>query len=341
MKNFTFLLLSVFLLFASTTYAARHRVNNQGMGAQFSTINAAIGAATPGDTIYVEGSPINYNGFSCSKRVIIIGPGYFLANNPETQANLYSATVGNSSFNSGSSGSVVMGLKFNTGGFYTCLDINDDSVTVKRNYFYLSSTHSDNQPTLRVYSSKTIISQNYIERAGNGYALKIESNNCTGIIVNNNYICHLAGGTAFTNPASTTVNLSQNVLSGAVSVNNANVSNNILISGSFGYTNSVVNNNICNGTQFPLVDNLQNVDMNLVFDLTDPSPDGKYQLIDDISNPAIGYGALSADCGMFGGSDPYKLSGIPPVPAIYFFFAPVSGSVNSDLPSNIKIKSHD
>lgn len=337
----TFIMLSAFFLFAITTQAARHRVNNQGMGAQFSTINAAIGAASAGDTIYVEGSPVSYNGFSASKKVIIIGPGYFLANNPETQANLYSATVSNSTFNNGSSGSVVMGLKFYTGGFYTCLDVNDDSITVKRNSFYLSSTHSDNQPALRVYSSKTIISQNYIERVGNGYALKIESNNCTGIIINNNYICHVSGGTAFSNPASTSINFTHNVLSGSVSVNNANVFNNIMISGSFGHTNSVVNNNICNGTQFPVTGNLQNVDMNLVFDLTDPSPDGKYRLIDDITNPAIGYGALSADCGMFGGSDPYKLSGIPAVPAIYFFYAPVSGSANSNLPSNIKIKSHD
>lgn len=340
MKKITFFLLGLIIILSYTTQAARHRVNNQGMGAQFTSMYNAVNAASSGDTIYVEGSPVAYSGFTCNKKLVIIGPGYFLSNNPETQASLYTATMGGITFNSGSAGSVIMGLKIYTGSYYTGIDINDTCITVKRNWIHVSSTNSDNQPSVRINSSKAIVSQNYIERTGNGYAVFIANNN-TGNIINNNYICHVSGGTAFNNTSTSSANLSHNILSGGISVNNANVFNNIIISGSFSHNNSVVQNNICNATQFPLPDNLQNVDMNTVFNLTDPSPDGKYQLINDISNPAIGYGALGVDCGIFGGNDPYKLSGLPPVPAIFFFYAPVSGSQNSDLPSNIKIKSHD
>ena len=106
------------------------------------------------------------------------------------------------------------------------------------------------------------------------------------------------------------------------------------------FSNNMVANNVCSGLQFPAPNNLQNVDMNLVFDLSDPSFDGKYRLIDDPTNPAIGYGLTGIDCGMFSGPDPYRLSGIPNVPAVYQFFAPATGSVTGGLPTDIKIKSN-
>jgi hypothetical protein len=49
------------------------------------------------------------------------------------------------------------------------------------------------------------------------------------------------------------------------------------------------------------------------------SEDGQYQLAP--GSAAIGggvkIGSYKPDCGAFGSTDPYKLSGIPPVPAIY------------------------
>ncbi|MCK9612164.1 MAG: hypothetical protein PHR81_02785 [Bacteroidales bacterium] len=341
MKKQFYIMFAVIMITAFTTQAARIRVNNQGLGAPHTTINAAINAAASGDTIYVEGSPVNYSGFSCSKRVVIIGPGYFLGNNPQTQANQFNATVGGSSFYEGSTGSIVMGIKFSSGNYYTCIDIHDTCITIKRNCFYLSSTHSDNQPAIRIYASKTIIVQNYIERAGNGWAIYTPNSGTIGLIISNNYIAHTSGGTALNNLSNGSATVTHNVFSGNVYLYNANVFNNIIKNGNFSSTNSIVSNNIGNGTQFPLPDNMQNVDMNLVFNLSDPSPDGKYRLIDDVSNPAIGYGALGEDCGMFGGNNPYKLSGIPPVPAIYYFYAPATGSGNSNLPSDIKIKSNN
>ena len=56
--------------------------NNPSTIAQFNTIQAAVNASSSGDTIYVQGSPTRYGGFSIQdKRLTIIGPGWYPAQN--------------------------------------------------------------------------------------------------------------------------------------------------------------------------------------------------------------------------------------------------------------------
>ena len=49
--------------------------------------------------------------------------------------------------------------------------------------------------------------------------------------------------------------------------------------------------------------------------VTSTSNDARYQL--RAGSPAIGAGVGGMDAGMFGGANPYRLSGIPPTPSIY------------------------
>ena len=56
---------------------------------------------------------------------------------------------------------------------------------------------------------------------------------------------------------------------------------------------------------------------------------------------ASGAGENGIDCGMFGGSAPYILSGLPPVPRIYEAIISTSGSSVSGLPVIIKVKSQN
>src|SRR5258705_1145877 len=50
--------------------------------AQYNTIQAAVDASASGDTIYVQGSPTHYAGFTIlNKRLTIIGPGWSPAQN--------------------------------------------------------------------------------------------------------------------------------------------------------------------------------------------------------------------------------------------------------------------
>ena len=76
--------------------------------------------------------------------------------------------------------------------------------------------------------------------------------------------------------------------------------------------------------------------MNTVFAGTG-STDGQWQLAS--GSPAIGTGTNGTDIGMFGGDDPYVLSGLPQIPAIYKFLGSSVGSQSIDV--EVKIKSHN
>ncbi len=95
---------------------------------------------------------------------------------------------------------------------------------------------------------------------------------------------------------------------------------------------------MCNGTQFENLgqNNLINVDMSTVFAETG-STDGKWQI--KPGGPADGSGTNGTDMGIFGGNDPYVLSGIPPLPAIYEFYGTNAGAIN--FPVQIKIKARN
>jgi hypothetical protein len=98
---------------------------------------------------------------------------------------------------------------------------------------------------------------------------------------------------------------------------------------------------MCNGTQYPDENNnQQNVDMTTVFVDYEKYIDNGYLLAP--GSPAAGAGISGGDCGAFGngtGGDPYILSGMPEIPAI--FDATVTPIGTSSLPVNIKASSHN
>lgn len=340
MKKILFLGFIVLLL-ALPVHAVKWRVNNTGGGAHFSTLSEAYTAASDGDTIYIESSSLQYTSPNMTKRLVIIGPGYFLESNPNTQANKNSARISGFTFNTGSKGSIIQGVEI-----VGSLNITVDSITLKRNYIRHSST-GYKTVVLSTGTKGSIITQNYIVNSANynGYgALTIETSSI-GHIISNNYLVNISGSggvyPALHMNSNSQAQIINNVFGSMVTILNSSFHNNILLEGPFEFSGSVVTNNIGNSTQFPESDNLQNVDMNTIFDLTNPSTDGKYQLIGEAgTNPAIGYGVLGEDCGIFGGSNPYVLSGIPALPSIYFFYAAPSASSASGLPTSIKVKSN-
>ena len=106
--------------------------NNPSTLAQFSTIQAAVDASQSGDTIYVQGSPVRYAGFTIQdKRLTVIGPGWSPAQNFQP----YKATIeGNVAINgAGSRKTELQGLDF-----FTTVSINTsnpDSLRFIRNQF--------------------------------------------------------------------------------------------------------------------------------------------------------------------------------------------------------------
>jgi len=108
---------------------AKHRIwrvnNNSGIDADFTTLTAALrelndpnGRIQAGDTIHLEGSVTPYGKAntatdvdSIRRRVVLIGPGFFLSDNPETQHNKESAKIRTIHIAPTAGGTVIAGLE--------------------------------------------------------------------------------------------------------------------------------------------------------------------------------------------------------------------------------------
>lgn len=78
--------------------------------ADYSEIQTAIDAASPGDYIYVYPSVYD-NGFTLGIPLVLLGPGYFLGDNPNTQVNKSPATIkGEVIIGTNTSGTLITGL---------------------------------------------------------------------------------------------------------------------------------------------------------------------------------------------------------------------------------------
>jgi len=338
-------LLVLMLAMSAVGFAKIWRVNNNtGINADFTTLQAAHNGATAGDTLYLESSPTSYGALSASKKLTIIGTGYFLDQNLNLQAFFLPSKVDGITLNVGSAGSVIEGLSTNA----SSITINVNDVVIRRNFLGgpVGSIMDNSVGNVNINSnaSNIIIAGNYALTIQNGSA-------STGILILNNFITvHNFQGE---NSQSTCLQLHTNTVAivknnifrrGAVDVYNTNFSNNIMYAGYYSGSSNLLANNISNGTQFGTLNgNQTNVSMATVFELNG-SADAFWKL--KAGSPAIaaGYGSTPGspvDCGMFGGSSPYALSGIPAIPTIYFFANQPVGSNSDPIDVQIKVRSNN
>jgi hypothetical protein len=323
-----FIVIAIFL--STTAYAQTiRRVNNTGIPLgtnMYSTLQAAHNAAANGDIIYIEGSGETYAGATITKRLTIIGPGYLLAENYPNFADVRPAefTVFNDDifFNAGSEGSILTGC--------SALDvrINVSNITITRNRsLRVFFDNLDAAPLTGI-----VITKNYDLSVST-----FSSSASISVIISNNYINNTDLSSNF---SGTFLN---NIINGFLSLSNYTISNNIWYYGSSsGFTNCTFSNNIdaralVNSNAFGTTNgNQANVDKTTLFvGPTGNSTDGQWKL--KAGSPAIGAGFGGIDCGMFGGLDPYALSGIVAAeyPTITSFTT--SGAGNSTTPLTVKI----
>ena len=356
---YPFLLAAMFLISQMAT-ATVWRVNNRdGVDADFTTLQDAIDGASDGDTLYLGGSPTSYGAGTFTKELVVFGAGYWLDENDTTQAYQYESKTGRLTFNSGSVGSVVMGLYIYDGGSNDryAVVVNCSQITLSRNHFYANSSASFNtQKAIGIQLSGNLsdikISQNwiyaYINYNFSAYAIEI-----TGVLsdseITNNFLrgwnTMNGANTAImmsTNSTSTDLIISNNIMWGSITTYNTIHNNNILISGNYNNgANDLTSHNLCSGTQYPNENgNQQNVDMETVFLDHDGYIDNDYFL--KAGSPAINAGVNGHDCGVFGtgtGTEAYILSGMPPIPSVFEVNMTTVGTTT--LPVNIKATSHN
>lgn len=337
---FFFILLSTF----SVSGKIWHVDSNPGNSADFTTVQAAHDAASPGDTLYIMGSGVPYGDLIMTKRLNLFGPGYFLAENPETQANISEARIGLTELKKGSEGTLITGLYF----YYpTVLNskhqvtINASNIVFKRNRIY-GLVNAAASIFVTDTTGNVFIIQNYIQNDFTGntaYCILLQGQN-TNIEIRNNfiYITDNSLGYSITCPSTSSATITNNLTHGYWTLNYCVVTNNIMAGGYYSGGNNLITNNLCNSNQLPAGPNKQFIAMSSTLFVAEGGSDAYYR----IKNGSDGdnYGTDGTDVGPFGGWDPYVISGIPSLPTIYYLEAPASGSATNGLPVRIKAKSN-
>ena len=300
----------------------------------FTQVNQAVafGIVNNGDTLHVEGSTATYNFGTITKRLVIIGTGYFLTNNPATSNTTLSSKIEYIVFNNGSQGSQLIGFDVvyngNNADGYVYVSVNN--ITVKR-------CRLERAVQFGTLLSDVIIVQNFFANTSNTNCLVTNGNNTfvppTDIIFNNN-ICQktLTWGSPLANPTTIwpLLQCKNNVFDGPDNLATPNLafstsefSNNILMP-----TNAVTNivasagvvkNNIGTlSTQFGTADNNLVVPAITTLFIVSTSTDGAYQIAN--GSVADNSGTDATDRGVYGGAsviNRYTLSGLAPIPVIY------------------------
>ncbi|MFT3704272.1 MAG: hypothetical protein QM802_18030 [Agriterribacter sp.] len=351
MKYFSLLLL-LFITVASSQAKSWRINNNAGVTADFTTFYDAVQSASvaAGDTIYVEPSVTNYYTASVtlSKRLVVLGMGYFHdttdVNYPENPNLQYAKTKSTLQFfriGNGANGSYFAGLTFEGGiglqgsasalnlvferNLFTSGDLNveagtNDQLVIKKNFF--------NSCAVRAATNGATLSNLTCENnIFYGYYGRIEMTQLTGtanVIRNNSIYASVYGYTIL----------------------NAYVANNIFgTTGGGTFTNSTLKNNLFAGNQTlpgTATNNQINVNMANVYAGGTGSIDSRVVL--KSGSPAIGAGltvgsVVNPDCGAYGATDPYKISGMPNIPSIYTLTVPTSipsGSATMNITFSVR-----
>ncbi|MEO6723531.1 MAG: hypothetical protein ABIN67_24400 [Ferruginibacter sp.] len=300
----------------------------------FTQVNQAVtfGIVNNGDTLHVEGSTSIYNFGTITKKLVIIGPGYFLTDNPATSNTTLSSKIEYIVFNNGSQGSKLLGMEIVNNG--NTVDghvyVSTDNITVKR-------CRIERAVRFETLLTDVIIVQNFFANTFVTNCLVTNGNlgfvPPTSIIFNNN-ICQktLVWGTPLANPTTfwPILQCRNNIFDGPdnlatpqLAFSTTEFSNNILMP-----VNAVVNISASPGvvsynigtlsTQFGLSNNNLVVPSITTLFVNGVSKDGAYQVAP--GSVAANSGKDNTDRGAFGGAAitaRYTLSGLAPVPVIY------------------------
>lgn len=298
----------------SSVNAKIWRVNNTpGVNADFSSMSTAVNSALvmDGDTIYLEPSETIYTSITIRKRLVVIGAGYLLGENTGLQLNNMGTPVGSIILDTLASGSHFYGLS----GALVYVDSDVDNVKFIRCDMRLSPNANRGAGSKlenweikqcrignTAFTGANFIWENPVIRNNIFYGQITLANMINGLIRNN-------------------------LFAQAVTFENSYISNNIFAQISTNtFENCTIRYNISVGNNIPSGGNNQlNVPASSLY-IGTGTLDARYQLIP--GSPAIAagepVGGETPDVGPFGTHDPYRISGLPPVPIFTELTVPAS-----------------
>jgi hypothetical protein len=328
------------------------------------TNNATNPEAAAGDSVYLEPSATTYTGFDINKaNIVVLGYGYFLSNNPGSQANTNNARVQSISFLVTSSGSNVSGVEVVDGIYIYASNITATRCFVNNMYLYNATnatgiridkcyirTGLNDQGIGAAVTSVTIAVENCIFSGigdGTNTTNVSLSNKIRGLFRNNvmNYTSsfyvfnfYIANNIfIYQTNFGTVSNSGNNVFRNNMfsfpitQLNYAQVGGNIAPNS--GNVFSVNMANVFNGP----TDNVYNVGTNTYNNyilLGAFTPESRYELKGgstaiNAGESGVTFGASAVttpNCGAFGATDPYRKGGFPAIPRITALTVPPSVS---------------
>jgi len=369
MKKIVIFLLFIAISFPKITEAKIWRVNNNpGVVADFASFDAAMTAHAAGDTIHLEPSSTSYTVSETSiytnhLQVTIIGNGYFLDQygNQGLQQNGLLSVLSSASGNFILINSNVkfIGIVFNYPVKLVEYFASPTYYTISNVYFE-SCLFWDNISTENITYSGAAVSTSGLHFFRNCF--RMDASLATGSSLSNfifeNNICFGAVTVGYPSTYDQSV-IRNNIFKNGFSCRGAYLANNIFTHPfiSFSFNTCVLKNNIFAKPIFQTgstaeANNQFGVDMATVFqDAYFFSPETASFISEETpaklapGSPAIGAGvpngATPVDCGAFGGPNPYKLSGIPAIPAIYELQVPTLINTGTDMQINVKSRSNN
>lgn len=321
-------------LFSNSLRATVWRVYNQTTSTSvFSSVQAAIDddGVFPGDTILIEGSSENYSGFDVNKRLVILGTGYFVSENPNSSLEGKRAVIsGTADFNAGSEGSIISSVLFS-----------NSSVARPRIYvddIWVNSCYLLNGFYVGGDLTGIVVTRNYFDGGDMDYS---SVTSVQGTIFRNNIVnsdFNVEGTSTFLR---TFASVANNLFLGDVTLRTSTYRNNIwlpLQASSISITAGIKEYNINISVDMGSENNNQVITSLSQLYNTEGTTDGRWKIKDD--SAFKNSGKDGTDPGPYGGATPYVLSGLPNIPIIYEISTTGFGSQEEGLPISIKVRSN-
>lgn len=335
--------LALFGPFVSSAQQQIFTVDHNGTSSVFTHLDSAINGAQAGDVINLPGGLISFSG-TIRKGVSLVGAGFFLDSTVATSQTIITNTV---SLKNGASNLSASGIYFQAN---LSIDSCSNVLISRCRTASVNVTRSQNN----IFSG-SVISGVIDFDAGNASSLNNTIQNC--IIYNNIYAVQLTVKNSIifkpSVPGTNVYFLYSNIYSQSAAVSNSVFQNNIIYQGSspmggssnYNYYYNNIFTNVNNGSNSLFVNNQANVSpgslllggstMNtLSFSTSD-----NFHLVNP--GPGVGAGLGGTDCGIYGGTTPWKEGALPYNPHIQQATIPSITDQNGNLNVIFKVKAQD
>lgn len=320
-------------------------VQGSSQASAHSSLALAINAATDGDYIYLPGGTFNIGSLKISKRLNLIGAGHY----PDsTEATGRTSLTGNICFKTGASSSTLQGIYLSESIYLGDSTHTGQVSNILISRCNISSMYMSNSNSSTNRGASNIFLRECIVRE------HVYGANTQGVVVENSIISgqmyYFNGGATFRNNIFLFSSTTSNTL-GIHYIYSSDFVNNIFRhAGSFGYsyaTNNNFSNCIFAGTVSTSLNSFSNCKYSTTFNTlfvnvansASFSYSSNYKLSD--TSAAKAAGLSGADCGIYGGDNPYKEGAVPMNPHISFKNIPSATDSQGKLNIQIRVAAQD